>query len=99
MLWHIFDLFILLSQILLAIGRIAYHESLCGDQASNCMFEIGTFLIMLCSHLFSVAGPLNRGGHSFRLNKQFKDVEEVLLFSIRILNLQSEGKMYVWFYL
>ena len=82
MLWHIFYLFILLSQILLAVGRIAYHDSLCGDQASDCLFETRTFLIMLCSRLFSVAGPLNRGGRIFRLNIQFRDVEGVLLFDI-----------------
>ena len=82
MLWHIFDLFILLSQSLLAIGRIVYHDSLLGDQASNYLFEIGMFLIMLCSHLFSVAGPLNIGGHIFSINIQFRDVEGVFLFNI-----------------
>ena len=68
MLWHIFYLFIFLSQSLLVVGRIAYDESLHGDQASDYFFETRMFLIMLCSHLFSVAGPLNRGGHSFSLN-------------------------------
>ena len=82
MLWHIFDLFIFSSQSLLAVGRIAYHDSLHGDQAFDCLFETRTFIIMLCSRLFSVVGPLNRGGRSFRLNRQFRDVEGVLLFSI-----------------
>ena len=38
-----FDLFILLSESLLVVGRIMYHDSLYGDQAAAGSVKIGTF--------------------------------------------------------
>ena len=62
---YFFDLFIFLSDSLLApVGVNAYHDSLRGDQATVCLFETWMFFITLCSCLFSVSGPLSRGGHS-----------------------------------
>ena len=61
MLWHI--VFVFMSHSLLVpVGLITYHESLCGDKAVVCLFNIGTFFIMLFSCLFSIAGPLSVGG-------------------------------------
>ena len=61
--------------MLTAIGIIADHDSLRGDQTAGCLFVIETFFIMLCFVCLRL---------QFILNRQLREGRGVLLFSIRV---------------